>query len=100
MRVFRLGLPCGSGFSLSLKPEGDLDRWSKAIGLTKECQTGDPAFDDTVYVLSDNPRLPSHAAARCKAARRRSRLAVGGGFPDPLTPKLHTDAGVISTTFV
>jgi hypothetical protein len=54
VRLIRVGVPCGPGFSLSLKPEGSMDRASKAIGLTKECQTGDAAFDDAIYVLSDD----------------------------------------------
>ncbi len=34
-------------------PEGAFDRLSKRIGLAKEVQTDDPAFDDHCYVSSD-----------------------------------------------
>ena len=50
-----VGVTCSEGFTFSLKLEGMFDRLSKTIGLTKECQTGDSAFDDEIYVLSDDP---------------------------------------------
>ena len=53
----KVGVRCSDGFSFQLKPEGTFDRWSKSIGLTKECQTGDVAFDQAVYVVSDDPAV-------------------------------------------
>jgi hypothetical protein len=55
--LIRVGVACEKAFTFTLKPEGTFDRFSKAIGLTKECQTGNAAFDDTIYVLSDDLAL-------------------------------------------
>jgi hypothetical protein len=68
VRRIRVGVVCGPDYSLSLKPEGTLDRWSKAIGLTKECQTGDSAFDAAIYVLSDD--LAFHRRLQLEAGLR------------------------------
>jgi len=54
VRFIRVGVKCGKAFSFALKPEGSFDRISKAVGLTQECQTGDSAFDEAIYVLSDD----------------------------------------------
>src|SRR4051794_18510504 len=48
------GVECGQGFSFTLTPEDSIDRASKAIGLTAECQTGDADFDTAIYVCSDD----------------------------------------------
>jgi hypothetical protein len=53
----KVAVDCGEDFSFTLTPEDALDRFAKAIGLTKECQTGDPAFDTAIYVCSDDPVL-------------------------------------------
>jgi hypothetical protein len=41
--------------SVCLRKELDEDRESKARGITRELQTGDPAFDQQVFVESDEP---------------------------------------------
>jgi hypothetical protein len=57
VRLIRVGVTCAKASSFTLKPEGSFDRLSKAVGLTKECQTGDSAFDAAIYVLSDDLAL-------------------------------------------
>jgi hypothetical protein len=74
VRLIRVGVACGLNYSLSLKPEGTLDRWSKSIGLTKECQTGDHAFDDAIYVLSDD--LAFHRRLQLDADLRSNILRL------------------------
>jgi hypothetical protein len=82
VRLIRVGVTCGLDFSLSLKPEGTFDRWSKVIGLTKECQTGDRAFDDAIYVLSDDLsfhlRLQMDAGLRSNILRLEKACAAAG----------------------
>jgi hypothetical protein len=41
----------------SITREGNWDRLFKAFGLSVEAQTGDPAFDQRVYVACDQPEL-------------------------------------------
>jgi len=53
----KIAVDCNEDFSFTLTPEDGLDRFAKAIGLTKECQTNDAAFDSAVYVCSDDPVL-------------------------------------------
>ena len=74
VQIIRVGVSCSSSFSLSLKPEGLVDRASKFIGLTKECQTGDSAFDDAIYVLSDD--LAFHRMLQLNANLRSNILRL------------------------
>jgi hypothetical protein len=57
VRAAKLAVDGGDDFSFTLTPEDGLDRLSKAIGLTRECQTGDAAFDDALYICSDDAAL-------------------------------------------
>jgi hypothetical protein len=57
VRAAKLAVDGGDDFSFTLTPEGGLDRVSKAIGLTRECQTGDVSFDNAVYIRSDDAVL-------------------------------------------
>lgn len=45
------------GLAGSVRREGKFDRWGKSIGLNREIQTGDSAFD-TPYYLSGEPEGP------------------------------------------
>ncbi len=49
-----VGVACGDGISFTLTRERLHDVVAKQVGLIEECQTGDPAFDDTVYIRSDD----------------------------------------------
>ncbi|WAS98122.1 hypothetical protein [Nannocystis punicea] len=56
-----------------LRAEGALERGAKAVGLSRELQLGDPAFDAAVYVESEAPealvaRVLADPAARAAAA--------------------------------
>lgn len=52
------GLPCTNPMFLRLTPERSADRLFKALGFSRELQTGDATFDRTVYVACDHPGLP------------------------------------------
>lgn len=54
---FELSVPLDTGLVFVFTPEGGADRLYKRIGLTEEFQTGDDAFDRSVYVGSDHPAL-------------------------------------------
>lgn len=47
------------GHDFLLKFEGRLERFFKSMGLSPECQSGDTRFDETVYIVSDDPWLCS-----------------------------------------
>ena len=51
------GLPCANPMFLRLTPERSADRLFKALGFSRELQTGDDTFDRTVYVACDHPGL-------------------------------------------
>lgn len=57
MSVTRFGVEAPRSFNFSLKFERWIDRWFKRIGITAEFQTGDRRFDNTVYSVSDDPRI-------------------------------------------
>src|SRR5262249_19632846 len=38
-----------------LRPERGRDRFGKAVFLNREVQSGDPAFDDRIYIETDEP---------------------------------------------
>lgn len=45
------------GYDFTLKHETWLDRLSKYLKLNRECQTKDDAFDERIYIVSDNSQL-------------------------------------------
>ena len=79
------GLPCANPMFLRLTPEHSADRLFKALGFSSELQTGDEAFDRTVYVACDHPGLPpvlqTDAAIR-DAARATFATGVTQIFTD------------------
>ena len=50
-----IGVAGAAGGDFLLKPESGFDRFCKRIGLVKEYQTGNPAFDEAVYIVADDP---------------------------------------------
>jgi hypothetical protein len=69
---FRLGVEFPAPVLLSMHREQPSDRWFKALGLSREIQTGDEAFDCLVYVACDHGgvhELLQHSA-RLRAAIR------------------------------
>jgi len=70
----RVGVTCHAAYRFTLKPEGSFDQFSKEIGLTKECQTGDAKFDDAIYVLSDD--LALHRKLQLDAELRANILRL------------------------
>jgi hypothetical protein len=52
-----LGMPLHSPTWISMHRESRLDRFFKRIGVANEIETGDPAFDDRVYVTCDHPAV-------------------------------------------
>lgn len=57
IRGFRIGVPARDVFHFALKPESWLDRIFKALGVSREYQTADQAFDKSVYIISDDAGL-------------------------------------------
>lgn len=51
------GVPFSHPIYFRLSEENALDRFFKGIGFTREVQTGDPNFDQVVYVSCDHPAL-------------------------------------------
>jgi hypothetical protein len=84
----QVGLTCADGFTFSLRRENTFDSWSKGIGLVRECQTGDLAFDKDIYVLSDDPvvhrLLQTDKALRAGIERVFDDCATGLGKPGSL----------------
>jgi len=76
---FTIGTARRSPTWVRLHAESALDRWFKRVGIANECQTGDAAFDETVYVASDHPHI---AAVLGEEAELREviRSAIAQGY--------------------
>lgn len=55
--ILRFGVICPKEFHFRIKRETHWDRAAKRIGLSVEQTFNDPQFDETFYVVSDNPAL-------------------------------------------
>jgi|GEM_PF-3209824 len=55
------------GYDFTLRPERPLTRWLRRWRLLHECQSGDEAFDEAVFVESDDEAL-------CRCFREKPRL--------------------------
>ncbi|HEX4996651.1 MAG TPA: hypothetical protein VFY29_00390 [Terriglobia bacterium] len=69
---YRVGIPFARDVAFTLRREGFLDRLAKAIGLSREFQTGDAGFDGRVYIESEDGA--ALAALRESAPLRRAIL--------------------------
>lgn len=71
---FSVGVICqGTGGEFELYPEGGFHRFFKNLGLSREVQTGDDAFDSRFYIASDKPGFAAEcfrSAEKREAARR------------------------------
>lgn len=54
-----VGIDFHKGIECTFRRENCLDRLFKLLGLTKEHQSGNPEFDQLVYVISDNTAVQS-----------------------------------------
>ncbi len=52
--LLRFSVPAETKAQFKVKAENGFDRWCKRLGIAKEIQTGDAAFDDACYVRSDD----------------------------------------------
>lgn len=73
-----IGIAGAAGDDFSLRPETGFDRFCKSAGLVKEYQTGNPAFDEAVYILADDPDTQRAIAA--SPALMEAALALFAGI--------------------
>ena len=52
-----IAVSTNSSLQFTLKKETALDRLAKHTGLSSEIQAGAPTFDDSLYIISDDPQL-------------------------------------------
>jgi hypothetical protein len=45
------------GYDFSFKFEGKFERFFKLLGLSTECQSGNKKFDESIYIISDDPKV-------------------------------------------
>jgi len=57
IKSFSVEIDSPSALEFTISREGDLDRFSKRIGLSEELQTGDSRFDAEYYIRSDTVAL-------------------------------------------
>jgi hypothetical protein len=97
---FGLGIEMSAGMVFRMHREGRADRWFKVLGLSREVQTGDGAFDCLVYVACDHEGLHEllreHAAARA-AIRAVFEAGYAGIRHDGRVLWIARDAGVEPT---
>jgi hypothetical protein len=87
----RFGVEAPRSFNFSLKSECWIDRLFKRIGITAEFQTGNRRFDDTVYIVSDDPRI--EALLRRSDDVRKDVLRLISATPDWSVYELRCAAG-------
>ena len=76
---FRIGVELPAPLLLSIHREHPSDRWFKALGLSREVQTGDSAFDCAVYVACDHQGM-HELLQRSAPLRATIRAAFASGI--------------------
>lgn len=71
---FELGVPFHTGALFKFCRESSSDRFFKALGLSREFQTGDAAFDEKIFLACDHPLLQQHLAAALGCRQQISQL--------------------------
>src|SRR5688572_7648162 len=112
---FRIGIVAPPGFDFALKPERLTDRFFKSVGICREFQLNDEAFDRRIYLVSDDASVRSSLGSsatlrgelvalfedrdrtrrmegiRCHSGRLWARYKVRKGFNDPAANVLAGD---------
>ena len=76
---FRLGVDLVAPVVMRMHRESGLDLWFKALGLAREVQTGDEAFDCLVYVACDHGGVHD-LLTRDARARQAIRAVFEAGY--------------------
>jgi hypothetical protein len=71
-----------------LRRERLFDRAAKWLGIAREWQTNDPAFDDAVFILADDPQFLGALSADGALRRAAARL-----FSNPQVDSIHCSRG-------
>jgi len=85
-----LGLDLSDRVRFIMRREGMFDRIAKWVGIAREWQTRDSAFDDTVFVICDDPVLLDDISADAKL-----RAAVEQLLKRPSIKSLHCADGTV-----
>lgn len=94
-----LGIACHKLASFSLKRQSGLDNFFKRMGVSNEFETGDQAFDDSIYLISDNKTL-HHALANSPAFRSAVKKIMDFGIASKLeAQEIHCRNGRLWATF-
>lgn len=113
-----VGISGGRGYDFALKREAWYDRLGKALGLSEEHQTGNPVFDELVYIVSDDRQLQQQVTGnaelvatviklfaladdyhgkmqelRCNSGRLWIKIGAGKGFAEERIDELAAHAG-------
>jgi hypothetical protein len=73
--------------AISIIPEGMVERFGKAIGLNREVQTGDQAFDDAAYVDTIEEDAPVRQVLDSVAVRDGIRELLSFGYKVQLSAR-------------
>lgn len=85
-----IGVDVPDQLRFSIRRERAFDRFAQRIGLARELQAGDPAFDAALYILSDDPQV-QELCRRDAGVRRALLELLQSGDCDAV----HCDAGSI-----
>jgi hypothetical protein len=72
---------------VAIFPEGSVERLGKAIGLNREVQTGDAAFDDAAYVDTVEDDAPVQRLLENAALRDAARELIAHGYKVQLSER-------------
>jgi hypothetical protein len=75
-----VGAPTQAAVEFEVRPEGDFDRLGKAFGIAVEGQVWHAAFDDSLYLVCDDPYVLKGLQFDAELPRLLLRL-FGSGFP-------------------
>jgi len=83
IKTLLLGINCHVSPNFYLKRQTGLDNFFKRIGISNELETGDEAFDDAIYLVSDNKTL-NYALVNSSEFRTAVKKIMDYGTPSTL----------------
>lgn len=95
----RLALPTRAAVDFECKRESAVDRFFKRVGLAAEQQIGSASFDDTVYLVSDDPRVRELLRAAPELADDVAFLFANEGYSGFRLTRLTCRAGRVWLDF-
>lgn len=97
--LVQTGVAVRTSLAFEIKPETAIDRFAKYLGLSVEAQVGKPDFDNSAYLVSDDPRVVGMLKVRVALLESLQALIEASPHPDYRFHRIVCSDGVLRVDY-